>query len=110
MGFQTTIGILNDAWHQIEEHPEDLIKAIDQGMMPHGAQTYRDFEYPAGNHGNCIVVLPSHHADFSQLAFSHGNMLVEISERGLSTLRPELQRSIIEEAKEIIKRVEKSLE
>jgi hypothetical protein len=101
MGFQTTVNILNDGWGDVKDHPEDLIRAIEVGMNGRGDR-YGDQEFPAGNHCNCIAVLPAHHADDYKLCLSGGNMLVSLDQNGLKQLSPQHRQEVLRKAKDLL--------
>lgn len=90
MGFQTTLGILNDQWDYLRRNPKEIVAAID-------AELCRGPHYCNG-----ISVLPIHHADDAQLCLSWGNMLVEISPGGLKDMGDDLRERIISQAKMIL--------
>jgi hypothetical protein len=71
MGFNTTVVVLNDALHQIENDPEfgrNLARAI---MRVSGRGGKMDV--PAGNHCNAAEVIESHHADWMVYVRVGGN-------------------------------------
>ncbi len=70
MGFNTTVVVLNDATHEIENDPkfgQKLVRAIR--ALAHGSQQ----DVTAGNHCNAATVIETHHADGNVLVAVGGN-------------------------------------
>lgn len=83
MGFNTTVLILNDAFDQIEKHPEQFVDQLSQHVK--GGKVYRHpmsslrevgeeaQSFAVGNHGNAASVIEVQHADFTQVILAGGN-------------------------------------
>lgn len=70
MGFNTTVVILNDAAHYIEDDP-DFGKNLVHAMRR--LDYDGDGNVPAGNHCNAAQVVETHHADGNVLVAVGGN-------------------------------------
>ena len=71
MGYNTAAIILNDGMDQLKKDPEAGTKIYNGILQAHReAQTIS-----LGNHCNPMMVLPSQHADFTQLVAVGGNYI-----------------------------------
>ena len=61
MGYMTVVSILNDGWHTIEEHPQEFVENIFNGMTegrgPFEKQK-RVKSYPVGNRAKRGIFRP----------------------------------------------------
>jgi len=69
MGMNTTVVVLNDALHQIENDPE-FGKNLAQAIRGNG---YGDGSVRGGNHINAAQVVETHHADANVVVVVGGN-------------------------------------
>jgi len=70
MGYNTTLVVLNDALHQIENDPEFGKKVARAAQLVwHG----KAVDISSGNHCNAATVIESHHADEMHLIAVGGN-------------------------------------
>jgi hypothetical protein len=72
MGYNTAAIILNDGLDQIAKD-KDLGKRIHDSVLMAPRKGYTTI--PAGNHCNPMTVLPSAHADMTQIIVIHGNCI-----------------------------------
>lgn len=80
MGFNTSLLILNDGWHDIEAHPEEFIEKVGAcvkgGLSPYN-HGYRGPDFGVslgvGSHANCVQVMTVEHADITNLLLVGGN-------------------------------------
>ena len=120
MGYMTTVTFLNDGFDQIEEYPEQFIKAIKLGMYgidKHNKNTNRKFitTHGVGYHGNLVEVAKSHYADDYRLylvgrntmnTFGYANEINDIEYRKELV---EMAKFIIEEEEMRIKELESKI-
>ena len=90
MGYQTTIGILNDQWDKIKNHPEEFVDTMDKRI--NGIEVYQ----------NGVEVTRPHHADDFQLLFSGENCLIPINSDGLRCLSAQHRKEVIKKAELIL--------
>lgn len=107
MGFNTTVMILNDGFDQIERNPEEFVKQIAHTMNRGGT-------VGVGNHGNCVQVMRTEHADVPRLYASKGNFMVELSPYSKDTIElmernADLLRQYIEDARWLLNGLERQL-
>lgn len=107
MGYNTTVFILNDGFGELQRHPEDFVKGINQRMMEGGSVA-------VGNHANCVTVMPTAHADVFRLYGSHGNLMLDLSPYCRDTLelakrRPDIVKQYIETARHLLERLESEI-
>ena len=77
MGYMTVVSILNDAWHDIKENPEQFIANIEKGM--HDYDTSKVIHhYPISGYCNPMEVRRSFHANQSNLLLVGGNHMEDI--------------------------------
>jgi len=121
MGYMTTVTFLNDGFDQIEEYPEQFIKAIKLGMYgidKHIKNTGRKFitTHGVGYHGNLVEVAKSHHADDYRLylvgrntmtTFGYANEINDIEYRKQLV---RMAKRIIKDEEMRIKELEKKME
>lgn len=79
MGYNTTVLILNDGLHDIETHPEEFFKNLNEKIMDGG-------DLPAGSHCNPAYVMPTGHADVFRLYATHQNSILELSKYSSQTM------------------------
>jgi len=85
MGMNTTVVILNDALHQIENDPE-FGKNLSHSIMTH----HNGGDVRAGNHCNAAQVIETHHADDNVIVVVGGNRGARLEGGYVSyTLSPE---------------------
>jgi hypothetical protein len=80
MGFNTTVVVLNDALHDIENDPDfgkNLAKAVRGLAVRDGYQ-----DVPALNHVNAATVIESHHADSLKAVLVGGNIGIDLGYAG----------------------------
>ena len=113
MGYMTVVSILNDGWHTIEEHPDEFVRNIFNGMTegkePFGKQK-RVKSYPVGNHCNPMQVAKSFHADCPQIFYVGQNcmtMLTDWTAKDRDDIEFQLKR--IKSAKSMLNDREKEL-
>jgi len=120
MGYMTTVTFLNDGFDQIEEYPEQFIKAIKLGMYgidKHNKNTNRKFitTHSIGFHSSLVDVAKSHHADDYRLylvgrntmnTFGYANEINDIEYRKELV---EMAKFIIEEEEMRIKELESKI-
>ncbi len=70
MGFNTTVVVMNDALHQIEEDKEFGRKLAQAALLTYNRGRQ---DVSAGNHVNAATVIESHHADGIHLIAVGGN-------------------------------------
>lgn len=84
MGMNTTVIVLNDALHEIENDPEfgrKLVKAIKQQenqalyveLHPNGIKMRKSVDVTAGSHANAASVIEQHHSSETALVAIGGN-------------------------------------
>lgn len=73
MGNQTVVMILNDAFHVIEEHPDEFIKGIKYHMHEGGS-------FPVSNHCNPATVIRTGHADEFRLYATFQNSIIDLGD------------------------------
>jgi hypothetical protein len=81
MGFNTTVVILNDALHDIEDDKDfgaKLVSAILSLSVKNGPVDVR-----AGNHCNAALVVETHHADMLVPVVVGGNWGTEIKDAAM---------------------------
>jgi len=71
MGFNTAILIINDGLGDIERNPQQFVNGITEHL-------HRGGSFAVGSHCNPVEVVPSEHADFTQLISVGGNMAVKV--------------------------------
>lgn len=72
MGFNTTVVVLNDGLHYIEENPEQFVKNLLQAINE--VWSSHEMAYvPCGNHSNVATVVETHHADNTAIIAVGGN-------------------------------------
>jgi len=79
MGFNTSVIVLNDALHEIENDKDfgkKLGKAVRKLSLPH---TY-GIDISSGNHANVATVIETHHADYTSLLACGGNCVSVLGE------------------------------
>lgn len=108
MGFNTTVLILNDAWHVIKENPEEFVAGIGAKMNYGGT-------VGVGNYANPVQVIESRHADEFRLYASHGNQITELSKWSKATQEtmrrfPDHIRADISTARIYLDELEKALD
>lgn len=71
MGYNSTVVVMNDALHQIENDP-DFGKKLAQAVRSLSVRNdYADVS--AGNHCNAATVVATHHADIHSVVIVGGN-------------------------------------
>ena len=77
MGYMTVVSILNDAWHDIKENPEQFVANIEKGM--HDYDTSKVIHhYPIAGYCNPMEVRRSFHANQSNLLLVGGNHMEDV--------------------------------
>jgi len=71
MGYNTAVLILNDAWGQILDHPEEFVKGLYEAQHEGG-------DVGVGFHANVAHVMKTAHADVYRVYITHGNWIIEI--------------------------------
>ena len=79
MGYNTQLIIMNDAFDQIEAHPNLFVRGIKAKMHEGG-------DIAVGGHVNAATVMPTRHADVFRTLGSHGNLMLELSPHNDETL------------------------
>ena len=96
MGFNTTVLILNDAFGEIEEHPEEFVEKL-RPFINGGPSSFRyndpmgqrdrregpgkgDVSFSVGRHGNAASVIDVQHADATQVIMVGGNCATLLGE------------------------------
>lgn len=90
MGFNTTVLILNDAFGEIEKHPEEFVEKLKPYVNGAGSDLRRerrehevghgDVTFAVGNHGNAAAVIDVQHADATQVIMVGGNSATLLGE------------------------------
>jgi len=114
MGYMTTVTILNDGFHGIEENPKKFVESIRDAMCGcHNGSSDRCgiYTYYVGNAGNNVQLAPSYHADESKLYLCGQNLMSDLSKTyGIELQRDvEFQLSRIRQARTILDYTEKEL-
>lgn len=107
MGFNTTVLVLNDALHHIENDPEfgrKLVQAIQ--AVSRGSQV----DISSNGHCNAATVIESHHADYDVLVKIGGNRAVVITENNQQDEIPHWIYAAPVKRKSPIKKAKKKLE
>lgn len=83
MGYNTTVLILNDAFGEIERHPEEFVAGLKPFVNGAGynlRENRRDHEighgdvsFPVGHYANGVSVIDVQHADATQVIMVGGN-------------------------------------
>lgn len=87
MGFNTSVIVLNDALHEIEEDKEFGKKLAEAVRMSGGRFGRQDIR--SGSHANAATVIESHHADHLKILAFGGNTAQEIGFGGNYRATPE---------------------
>lgn len=76
MGYNTAVLILNDAMGNLKTDP-DVGRKLYDAMGESSRPEYREkgVDFSIGNHGNGGMVLPSYHADTTQIIAVGGNYM-----------------------------------
>lgn len=83
MGWNTIVMFRNDAWGQIQDNADDVIRGIGHASQGYGG----DYEsVSAGYHGNAVEVMRARHADDFMIYAHTGNGLIELSGYSSRTL------------------------
>lgn len=106
MGYNTTVFILNDHFHDIQENPEAFVMDILRGM-------HDGTDWAFGQ----TTVMRTAHADVPRLYLTHGNSIMELDEYATRTLEfygktdfiREAIRQDIKTAEDKLKRLKKKL-
>lgn len=114
MGYMTTVTILNDGFHGIEEQPDKFVETIRDAMNGcHNGFSDRCgvYTYYVGNAGNNVQLSPSYHADNTKLYLCGQNLMSDLSKIcGIESKRDiEFQLSRIEQARAVLDYTEKEL-
>jgi len=72
MGYNTTLMVLNDSWHEIKKDPRSFVELIDERMLD-----------PKGRHARVYPVrgtqvMRTDHADVPRLYFTYANRIIEL--------------------------------
>lgn len=78
MGNQTVVMILNDAFHIIEECPDEFVKGLKHHMHEGGS-------FPVGNHCNPATVMRTGHADEFRLYATFQNSIIDLGDSWRNT-------------------------
>lgn len=113
MGYLTTITIGNDQLDTFEKNPKEFAEAIFKGI-DRANMTRKECNMPFRNTIGYLTVQPSRHADDATIYLHSGNMLTDLnaysqSFEELYTKNPELAKSLIATAKDVIKWSEKRM-
>lgn len=77
MGYMTVVSILNDAWHDMEEHPQQFMENIKKGMHDYSTAKVIN-HYPVAGYCNPMEVHRSFHANQSNLLLVGGNHMENV--------------------------------
>lgn len=77
MGYMTVITILNDGWDLIKKHPDEFIRAIEDGMHTHTRDTVS--YHSVANFSSPVIVAKSMHADVPQLILAQYNSMTALN-------------------------------
>ncbi len=94
MGFLTVVVLNNDASHEIAENPQEVTRALVDGMQNLGPE---DKDHGVGNHSNAILTMHTRHADDETLYMFAGGTLTEVTPKTLAKydwLREALKRAL----------------
>lgn len=127
MGYMTTISILNDGFHCIAKHPQELVDAISEGMNGMNRQSifkqqekeYGVSTFYVGNGGNNTLIAPAFHADDQHVFLVGQNFMYNLNKcYGFTderTLNFQLQAietamSLLETSKKLLLKNKKEIE
>ena len=73
MGYNTTVLVLNDALHEIENDPEFGKKLVAAIRMMAIKPDKKRIDITVGNHGNAVSVIETHHSSATAVVAMGGN-------------------------------------